>query len=259
MPKRFLRTVDIARAANVHPNTVRLYEEWGYLPPIPRAANGYRLFTPAHAVQMRLARAALQAPYPGGKEPVIQLVKSASIGEFDDAMESAHQYLANIRAEQAHADAAAAFLEQWAGGQTIDTTTHNLHIGAAANRLGVTTDRLRNWERNGLLHVPRHPKNGYRLYGAADLGRARIIRVLRQAGYSVMAILRMLLALDAAQGEVLLAEGKTLRQLLDTPRPDEDVYHVTDRWLSTLAEVEQRALNLIQMLSATIEKDQHHS
>jgi DNA-binding transcriptional MerR regulator len=50
-----LRTSEIAKAVGVHPNTVRLYEEWGFLPPVRRNASGYRLFTEAHLDQMRLA------------------------------------------------------------------------------------------------------------------------------------------------------------------------------------------------------------
>ena len=53
---RTLRASDIAKAVGVHPNTVRLYEEWGFLPPVPRSPSGYRLFTAAHLDQMRLAR-----------------------------------------------------------------------------------------------------------------------------------------------------------------------------------------------------------
>jgi hypothetical protein len=40
MTRRYLRTSDIAEAVGVHPNTVRLYEEWGFLPPIPRGPAG---------------------------------------------------------------------------------------------------------------------------------------------------------------------------------------------------------------------------
>jgi len=60
-----------------------------------------------------------------------------------------------------------------------------------------------------------------------------------------MAILRMLRHFD--QGG-----GSNLRQVLDTPRPDEDVYSVADRWLSTLDEAEQRALDVIAQLEAMI-------
>lgn len=41
-----------------------------------------------------------------------------------------------------------------------------MRIGNVARLLDTTIDRLRNWERNGLLAVPHDPKNGYRLYGA---------------------------------------------------------------------------------------------
>jgi len=229
----------------VHPNTVRLYEEWGYLPPVPRAANGYRLFSQAHLDQMRLARTLLQWPYPGGKGPVVQLVKKAAQGDLGQAMELAYGYLASTRSEQARAEAAVEFLEHWASGQATDTTTQTLRIGAAAVHLGVTADMLRNWEHNGLLEVPRDPANGYRRYGAIQLGRARVIRVLRHAGYSVMAILRMLREFDAGR-------AGQLRQVLDMPDDDPDVYHVTDHWLSTLAAVEQRALDAIQLLVGMI-------
>jgi DNA-binding transcriptional MerR regulator len=95
--------------------------------------------------------------------------------------------------------------------------------------------------------VPRDPDNGYRLYGAAEIGRLRVIRMLNLAGYSQMAILRMMLHLDhSGAGD--------LRQVLDTPRPDEDVYTAADRWLSTLAEQEQRALDLIAQVEAMIGK-----
>lgn len=247
MARNYLRTSEIAAAVGVHPNTVRLYEEWGFLPPIPRSRSGYRQFTEAHLDQMRLARLALHWPYPGGKDPVIDLVKSAAQGDFGRALECSYQYLANVRAERAHADAAVAFLEHWAAGHSTDTTARPLTIGRAAEHLGVTPDMLRNWERNGLLNVPRDPGNGYRRYGAAEIGRARVIRMLRQAGYSVMAILRMLLEFDAGHTD-------NLRGALDTPRPDEDVYYVADRWLSTLSGQEQRALDVIQLLVAMIAK-----
>ena len=61
----FLRTSDIAKAVGVHPNTIRLYEAWGLLPPIPRGPSGYRLFTEAHLDQMCLARIALGESWPG--------------------------------------------------------------------------------------------------------------------------------------------------------------------------------------------------
>jgi len=245
----FLRTSDIAKAVGCHPNTVRLYEEWGFLPPIPRSPAGYRLFTEEHLDQMRLARMALRGPWPGRKikDAALALVRLASDGDLGGALEEAYHYQSLVRAERVQAEGAAELLERWARGAATDATEELLRIGEAARLLGVTTDMLRNWERNGLVKVPRDVYNGYRLYGAAEIGRLRVIRMLRRAGYSVMSILRMLLHLDGGR-------GGDLRQVLDTPRPDEDAFSATDQWLSTLAGLEQRAADLIGQLEEMIRK-----
>src|SRR4029078_7008481 len=105
MPAKYLRTTDLARELGVHINTVRLYEEWGFLPPIPRGKNGYRQYDVMHLEQARLARLTLQWPYVGDKTVLIDLVKSAASGDFGMAMESAYQYLANVRVERTYAEA----------------------------------------------------------------------------------------------------------------------------------------------------------
>ena len=246
-----LRTSDVARAVGAHPNTVRLYEEWGFLPPIPRSRSGYRLYTEDHLDQMRLARTALRGPWPGRKikQSALTLVRLAAQDDLGGALEEAYHYQALVRAERAQAEGAAELLERWAGGIAADATEERMHIGQAARFLGVTADMLRNWERNGLIRVPRDPRNGYRLYGAAELGRLRVIRMLSRAGYSQMSILRMLLHLDRG-------EPGPLRQVLDTPRPDEDVQYAADHWLSTLADLELRAADVIARLEHMIEKRQ---
>ena len=247
--RRYLRTSDVARVVGVHPNTIRLYESWGFLLPIPRTPGGYRMFTLDHVDQARLTHTALQAPYPGGKTPALNLVFHAASGDLGGALEQAYVYLTQIRAEQAQAEAAVELLERWSQGAATDATAALLQIGQAAQLLNLTADTLRNWERDGLIKVPRNPRNGYRLYGAAQIGRLRVIRVLRRSGYSNMAILRMMLHLDRGQ-------GGDLRQVLDTPPPDEDVYSAADHWLSTLAAQEGRALDVIAQLEAMISKRQ---
>jgi DNA-binding transcriptional MerR regulator len=246
MARQYLRTHEIAAAVGVHVNTVRLYEEWGFLAPIPRSATGYRLYTRAHLEQMRLARLALQWPYPGGKQVVLDLVAAAVADDLGMAMELAYLYLANVRRERTLAEAAVEFLERWARGQVLDTTRRTLTIAQVADHLGVTVDQVRNWERNGLITVPRDPQNGYRLYGSQEIGRLRVIRMLRQGGYSMMAILRMLLRFDAGQIDLL-------REALDTPGENEDIQTVADRWLTTLAEQETRAQSIIRQVAAMID------
>lgn len=77
-----LRTVDLARAAGVHENTVRLYVEWGFLAEPGRGANGYRLWTAS--------------------------------GDLAGALEDAIAHEVLVGDEIARAEAAAAFLEAWA-------------------------------------------------------------------------------------------------------------------------------------------------
>jgi len=152
-----------------------------------------------------------------------------------------------VRSERAQADVAAGLLERWALGTPADVTAQPLQIGQAARLLGVSIDILRNWDRNGLIDIPRDPSNGYRRYGSQELSRLRVIRMLSRAGYSLAAILRMLIQLDRG-------DKTDLRRALDTPRPDEDVYQASDRWISTLIDQEQRAHTIIALIEEMIQK-----
>ena len=247
MVLRPLRTSDVARELGVHPNTVRLYEAWGYLPAVPRGKNGYRQYSARHLEQARLAHLTLRWPYLGDKSLLIQLVKSAVNGDLGMAMELAYQYLARVRMEKTSAEAALEFLERWATGQRMDSSPQNMHIRQAARHLNVTVDILRNWERNGLIIIPRDPANGYRLYGPAEFGRVRVIRILVQSGYSLMAILRMLSRFDRGQ-------RTDLREALNLPPEAEaDIQTVADRWLASLVELEERAQAIIHQIGRMME------
>ena len=90
--------------------------------------------------------------------------------------------------------------------------------------------------------MPRNPRNGYRLYGATEISRLRVVRMLSQAGYSMMAILRMMAQLDTGAGI------DDLRTALDTPRPEDDVYTAADQWLTALEACGQRAEQMIELL-----------
>ncbi len=242
---RYLRTSDLSRATKIHPNTVRLYEEWGVLPPIPRSPAGYRLFTEGHLTQLKLVRLALDEPYPGRRirQSIWQLLKQAATGNLNNALTAAHQHQRLVQAELTQAEAAATYLEMWVAGDTTTDTSAlpPLLPGQAAELLDITIDTLRHWERNGLITVPRHPDSGYRQYGPAEIGRLRVIRLLTRSGYSTMAVLRMIRRLDAGQHD-------HLRVLLDTPDPDEDILYATDRWLTTLHTHKQRSHIIIDQL-----------
>lgn len=249
MPSRHLRTTDIAKELGVHANTIRLYESHGYLPSIPRGQNGYRQYSARHLEQARLAHLSLRWPYLGDRTLLIELVKSAARDDFGMAMERAYEYLGQVRVARAQAEIAVEFLEHWAAGQVRDMSPQKMTISQAAQHLNVTVDMLRNWERNGLLEIPRDPSNQYRLYGAAEFGRIRVIRRLVQSGHSLMAILRMLQQVDAGQ-------TGNLRAALELPpheSADEAIEIMADRWLPSLQELEERAQAIIQQIGHMIE------
>lgn len=246
--KRYLRTSDLARVAKIHPNTVRLYETWGLLPPVERdPRNNYRRYTQHHLDQIRLVRAALKFTFLGRAIRVTsyEIIAAGVRGDYGGALELAYRQLTRVRAERAQAEAAAQYLERWAGGVPVTPDAYPLRIGDAARLLDVTIDQLRNWERNGLIEIPRDPANGYRLYGPDEIGRLRVIRILIRARYSTMSILRMLTRFDSG-------DTGSLRQVLDTPDPNEDVLYVTDHWLTTLATMEVDALALVVLVEEVI-------
>jgi len=242
-----LSTSDLARAVGAHPNTVRRYAASGLIPPVERAPNGYRRFTPHHLDCLRIARVVYSLTYPGKaiRQSASRIIPHAVAADWGGALEAAYTHLTFVQAERAQAEAAVRLLERWAAGWAADTTQQPQRIGAAARLLGVTVDMLRNWERNGLITIPRQASNRYRQYTAAEISRLRVIRVLARAGYSQMAILRMLLQLDRG-------DTTNLRQSLDTPAPDDDLQSAADRWLTTLTDQEQVALRLIDLVEDII-------
>jgi DNA-binding transcriptional MerR regulator len=251
MVTKFLRTSDLARAVGVHPNTVRRYVDWGLIPPVERTAAGYRLFTPLHLDCLRLARMVYSAPYPGRGFRALgnQIIQSAVAGDLPGALEKAREHLALVQAERKQAEAAADVLEHWvqhSAGESNEEPRRS--IGEVSKLLGVSIDVIRNAERNGLITVPRNTYNNYRLFGKLEIERLRIIRMLSRAGYSHMAILRMFLALDAG-------ETRDLKVVLDTPRPDEDIFGAADRWLTTLHEQEQLAQRVMELIREILKEE----
>src|SRR5260221_4334244 len=198
---RYLRTSDLAKAVGAHPNPVRRYVDRGLLPPAERSPSGYRRFTQRHLDCLRLARQVYGSQFPGKAifQSGIRIVQVTVGGDLGGARELAYRHLALVQSERAQADIAADLLERWASGVPADTTIQPLRIGQVAQVLGVSIDIVRSSDRNGLIDVPRDPSNGYRRYGAQEISRLRVIRMLSRAGYSLSAILRMLIQLDRGE------------------------------------------------------------
>jgi DNA-binding transcriptional MerR regulator len=225
-----LKTSDLARAAHVHPNTIRAYEALGMISAVPRGQNGYRHYDELHMDQVRLIRINLQCSYLGGKilaaaYDILYLTAKKKLGL---AHEKAVLMVELIERELNHARQAFQYLEDWVNGQDEESDSVKLSIREAANLLDVTVDMLYDWERNGLITIPRIESNGYRIYGSKEIKKLRVIRMLRKARFSNMAILRVMNHLDHGLREDLM-------RIIDTSEPDDELSHCfTDNWISTL-------------------------
>jgi DNA-binding transcriptional MerR regulator len=249
MPTKHLRTSDLARAVGIHPNTVRLYVDWGLIPPVERSPSGYRLFTERHLDCLRLARLIYASTYPGRdlRTSSDEIIQCAVLGDWQGALEKALEHLTSVRAELRSANKAANLLEHWAQNMADESDEDPLTTGEVSNLLGVSMDVIRNWERNGLIRVRRNSYNNYRLFGKREIERLQIIRMLSRAGYSHMAILRMFMELDSGKKH-------GLKKILDTPREDEDIFTAADHWLTTLQGQEKTAKRVIYLIRKYLEK-----
>lgn len=226
----------------VHPNTIRFYERMELLPAIPRTKSGYRIFDDRHLAQLQLLRTAFRTEIISSslRHEVIEIVRAAAIGDFQRACPSTLKYLEHLRKERANAEEAIHLTLEIVGNHDREDEKAALTgRNEIAEMLGITMDVLRNWERNGLVNVPRNSR-GWHRYGPKEIRRLKIIRTLRNAHYSMMSILRMLKKLDNGRMD--------LREIIDTPDPDEDIVCAADRYISALSTAEGDALKMIDIL-----------
>lgn len=244
---RTYKTTEVANIIGIHSNTVRLYEDLGFIPKPERKANGYRVFTDLHIDILRLTRTALRVEVlqNGLRKKIINMIKVAASGDFDTAFRLTEEYLSAVENEKANAEEAIHITKQILSGK-LNVDILELKRAETAKYLNITIDTLRNWEMNGLFSVKRQV-NGYRVYTGEDINRLKIIRSLRCANYSLESILRMLSALS-------VNPEASIEQALDMPKPDEDIISVYDRLLTSLNDAEANAKTMLKMLGEIIEK-----
>lgn len=199
---------ELARLIGRHPNTLRKYEEWGFIGAVPRAPNGYRRYSRGLALQALFSVTALRSCFQDwqGRRRAKALIAQVLAGDFEAARQSLSLHRAELEACLASAEAARGILESWrrgskgpapstgptAEGDPGGKASAGIVLrGEAARSLGIAPDTLRDWERNGLVS-PRRLANGRRAYSPRDMERLALVRMLRQAGYSLMGVLHLL-------------------------------------------------------------------
>lgn len=63
-----------------------------------------------------------------------------------------------------------------------------MNISQLAKAVGVSTDTLRYYEKQGLIKAPERQANGYRSYSVADAGLLRFVRGAQALGFSLSEI-----------------------------------------------------------------------
>lgn len=235
------KTSEVAALTGLHPNTVRLYEEWSLIPKPKRQPNGYRIFTDFHIEQIKLARLAfrIEVVQNGLRKKIVQMVKTSAASDFDKAIRLTKEYLVQIEEERSNAEEAIEIVKQILSGQP-EESQHFLRRKEVSDYLHISMDTLRNWEMNGLLSV-RRKQNGYRVYTDEDIRQLKIIHALRCANYSLEAILRMLQQLS-------VNPEADIKQVLNTPENDSDIIAVCDKLIISLSAAEENARQILCML-----------
>lgn len=241
MATQIYTTKEIADMVGIHVNTVRFYEEIGFLTKPERLPNGYRVYTDLQLEQCKLIRCAMKAEVlqNGLRKKAVAVVRLCAAQDFDAAIAAAEDYRSMIEREIKNAKAAIYSVEKILSENTVSEALE-INGRDAAKTLGVTLETLRTWERSGLIKVKRQ-ENGYRIYTAADMERLNIIRTLRCANYSLSAILRLLNGLDSQTTQ-------SVEKLLNTPEENEDIISVCDWLILSLQNTLIDADRLLRML-----------
>ncbi len=239
------RTSDLAKLVGVHPNTVRLYENSGLISPAARTTAGYRVFCERHLCQLRVVRQVFGCEWVGRgiRQASLRVIQAMAEWDLNAARAHSEHYLSLLQREVGLAKLTADILQRWARHKQ-EAGTAAVSRKEAAAAIGVTAEALRNWERNGLISVPRRGPNQKRCYGQPELERLRIIYMLRQTGYSLEAILRSLQRYD--RGEV----GAVAAALTQPVSGQELSWTgVGDRWLAALSATAAGAREILSLIA----------
>ena len=249
---------EMARLFNVHPNTIRLYERIGYIGKAVRRENNYREFTQKHIMQLHISRAVMAYPFTnhGIRSTGKAIINASSQEQIEEAKRFATLYITRIKTEIQLAYETELELKNWAYGKA-DRSISGLELSKSNDRcrerangqltrktiaawLDVTTESVRNWERNGLITPSGKTVNGEVYFIEADKKRLRLIYMLRQCGYSMSAIFRCMHLYDEGNKEDLVSalEGEGIQEILSAG----------DNWIKTLKEVYEAAMDIPQII-----------
>ncbi|PYI55719.1 MerR family transcriptional regulator [Paenibacillus flagellatus] len=189
-----VRPIDVARKLNVSTSALRHYEEWGIVPPIERAPNGYRVYTEEHIAYFECIRA-MNTGY--GMTLTKEVMRLLQRKEADAALWKVNEAQAALHRDKTIAEKTIEVLETKQL-EELDARGRQkwMTIGEVSEETNIPASAIRHWEKMGLLTLPRDPENGYRRFNRSQVRQILIIRTLRSAVYSLDIIKRVIKELD---------------------------------------------------------------
>ncbi len=181
------RAIDLARDVAISAASVRLYEREGFLPPVDRSPSGHRLYRTRHLDALRVSRTLMAGYGWAHARKVMRAVHQGDLTATMDLVDAKHAGIDRDRREVAAAIQDLRLLSDGSvsasrSGASLDRS-RSLRVGEVARLVGVRPSSVRFWEGEGLLHPRRDERSGYRVYDRDDIGRLRMVIVLRDAGY----------------------------------------------------------------------------
>lgn len=232
-----LKIGSLAKLTGVKAGTIRFYEKCGFLEPVKRLPNGYRIFYRRHIYQIRVCRLVF-----GGfvnrrlRRISRDILQASRDGNPEAYRQAADRYLQaveeDIRRTKRAVDIVMDKLQETREDGLLYTKKQ------AAALVGATSETIRNWERNSLFR--QRAQYEKRLYSQQEMNRMYVIRMLLDNGYSMMEVRSFFEEYDGGGREL------AIQQLME-PGENEDLIYRADRYMETLLEAKEKARQLCTM------------
>lgn len=233
------RIGELSQLTGVKAGTIRFYEQCGFIGPVERTSNNYRLYHRRHIYQIRVCRLVF-----GGfvnrrlRRESRKILDASARWDLTAYREATDNYQRAVEEDIDGTQKAIAICMQQMDRDTGENNSYSKKQAAAM--VGVTPEAIRNWERNDLLG--QHEPYQKRFYSQALLNRMYVIRLLLDTGYSMMAIKSFMQEYDSGQ-------SKRAEKLLMSPQESEELRYRSDRYLEALLQLREKALQLCELKS----------
>ena len=154
------------------------------------------------------------------RKKATQIVKLSGREQLKEALIAAKNYYAFLQQEYAHTISTVETIEKLQQNNVLSESETTYTHKQVAERLNLTEETIRNWERNGLLEIARNRQNR-RVYTESDIQKCMVIRTLRSAHFSITSIAHLLQAISTKKDVSIV-------DIVKSPKFVPEFTHVTD-------------------------------